>query len=180
MILEDLQFKVPEKLFAPAESLHLTGELAKDAVSIGPDTYAFCQPITWEADVTNTGNALLISGTAQGAAECECSRCLEKCTYNLEGEIEAYYLLPHQEEEEDQEGEEEFEMLFEDGVIDLESLIVSSLILDMPVQPLCEDECLGLCPECGANLNTEQCECADSKTVDPTNPFAVLAGLKFD
>ena len=49
------------------------------------------------------------------------------------------------------------------------------IILMMPLKPLCDETCKGLCPRCGANLNREACTCS-TDTVN--SPFAVLAKLK--
>ena len=59
--------------------------------------------------------------------------------------------------------------------VDLESLLREQIILMMPLKPLCDENCKGLCPHCGANLNRETCTCS-TDTVN--SPFAVLAKLK--
>lgn len=180
MILDDLLYKVPDKLFAPAESLHVSGTVEKDAFTVGPDTFALAQPITWEADVTNTGNALLVAGKAYAEVTCACARCLEECEYILDGDIEAYYLIPGEEDTLSEDEEEEFDVLPEDDVVNFEDLIMGALILEIPVLPLCDDDCKGLCPDCGVNLNNSECICSGETKVDPLNPFAALAGLSFD
>jgi uncharacterized protein len=45
---------------------------------------------------------------------------------------------------------------------------------------LCEEDCKGLCPTCGADLNEGPCACDSSDDIDPDNPFAVLRNLKFN
>ena len=104
-------------------------------------------------------------------------------TVDFSGDIEGYFLIDadYQQEFDDDEddlGEDEFDVLPDDHVIDILPLIKAALIVDAPDQPLCKDDCAGLCPQCGANLNEGDCGCDDP--IDPTNPVAVLAGLKFD
>ncbi len=60
--------------------------------------------------------------------------------------------------------------------VDLESLLREQIILMMPLKPLCDEDCKGLCPRCGANLNREACTCSSRRIVN--SPFAVLAKLK--
>ena len=60
-------------------------------------------------------------------------------------------------------------------VVDLESLLREQIILMLPLKPLCDENCKGLCPHCGANLNREKCTC---KTDAVDSPFAQLAKLK--
>jgi uncharacterized protein len=51
-------------------------------------------------------------------------------------------------------------------MLDLSDVIRQYLLTDQPIKPLCEDGCLGLCPECGVNLNEEECKC-NAAPVDP-------------
>jgi len=57
--------------------------------------------------------------------------------------------------------------------LDLEPIVRDACILDLPLAPLCRDDCKGLCPECGANRNRESCSCATS--ADPR--WAALASV---
>ena len=60
-------------------------------------------------------------------------------------------------------------------IVDLESILREQIILMLPLKPLCDETCKGLCPHCGANLNHETCTCS-TDAVD--SPFARLAKLK--
>jgi len=51
--------------------------------------------------------------------------------------------------------------------LDLGDLIVQEILLDLPMQPLCDEECQGLCPRCGALKGSEQCACSENKNLDP-------------
>ena len=80
-------------------------------------------------------------------------------------------------------GWDEFDVLPADKVIDLEPLITAALLLEFPLIPLCDEECKGLCPQCGANLNEGPCGCepaADDDDDMPPNPFAALKDFPFD
>jgi uncharacterized protein len=59
------------------------------------------------------------------------------------------------------------------GLLDLAPLVRDACILELPLAPLCSEDCRGLCPECGVNRNIEQCACAPGG--DPR--WAVLASL---
>lgn len=182
------KIKVPAELFSLAESSRFEGELFLPKLVAGPDEYAFGGPIAWVVDVTNTGSALLIAGHARATAEVACSRCLEDVSVSFDGGIEGYFLIggsdaePFEGREEDL-GEDEFDVLPDDHVIDLEPLIIAALLVDAPEQPLCRDDCAGLCPNCGANLNEGDCGCGgDAGLADfdrESNPFSVLADFKF-
>ncbi len=59
--------------------------------------------------------------------------------------------------------------------IDLADVLSEQLRLQLPFQPLCQEDCKGMCPQCGADLNVGRCACAK---VNPTHPFAALRKLK--
>lgn len=175
-----IPLQIPEQLFMVAETMHFQGTYQIDQVQVGPDQYAFEGPVSWEAQITNTGEALLVTGTAKATVAAECARCLEKVSLDLEGEIEGYFLLGEDAEEPEDMDEDEFDTLSEDGVLNMEPLVMAALLLEVPLIPLCNEDCAGLCAQCGANLNQQQCGCQPEPEPEKQNPFAVLAGLNFD
>ena len=181
------QIKIPAELFALAESSHFEGTLDLPVLEAGPDDYDFTEPVEWSVEVTNTGTALLVEGSAWGVGTCACSRCLEDVSYDFQGEIEGYYLIEgvgDQDDDEDDEFDDEFDVLPADHLIDLAPLICAALVVDAPVMPLCREDCAGLCPQCGANLNEGDCGCGPDEDLvafeAEANPFAALADFKFE
>ena len=181
--------KIPAELFALAESSRFEGTLDMPLMVVGPDDYVFDAPVTWFVDVTNTGSALLVEGRAQGSARCACSRCLEDVVCDFDGEIEGYFVMQagdvdFDEDDDEAPGEDEFDVLPADHIIDLEPLIRAALMVEAPGMPLCREDCAGLCPVCGANLNEGDCGCGPDKDVADfnaqANPFSVLADFKFE
>ena len=57
-------------------------------------------------------------------------------------------------------------ILLEDSKLDMDELVVSDILLELPLKILCKDDCKGLCPICGQNLNEKVCSCKD-KQLDP-------------
>jgi len=181
--MESIRIEIPNELFAPAESSHFEGEAHIEVLKAGPDLYSFAQPLSWQAEITNTGDALLVMGTVEGEAVTSCARCLEDVAMPFVGEIEGYFLINEAEFDKPEDvAEEEFELLGADNTIDTMPLITAALLLEVPLVPLCDDECKGMCLQCGANLNTEECGCAEKEEeeLDSDNPFAALKALKFD
>ena len=184
--------KIPAELFALAESSHYEGEIDLPLLQVGPDDYTFSAPLPWSVDVTNTGSALLVAGSVTGEATCACARCLDDVSYSLQGEIEGYFLIEgayaqggdDEGWDEDEPGEDEFDVLPADHVIDLEPLIRAALMVEAPNVPLCREDCAGLCPSCGANLNEGPCGCGLDEALEDfdraANPFAALADFKFE
>ena len=148
-------------------------------LSAGVDEYRFAEPLRWQADITNTGGALLVTGTVEGRAATACARCLEEAAFDVVGEIEGYFLISGAEAELDDIEEDEFDVLPESEVLDMAPLIEAALVLEMPLVPLCDEECKGLCPRCGQNRNEGECACEAPEDAAP-NPFAALEGYRFD
>lgn len=190
----DLIIQLSSDMFAPAAMAHHEGTCQLDVLKSGPDLYTFEGPLSWQVDITNTGDAFLVTGTVEGDAKTACARCMGDADVPLFGEIEGYFVTSptepaEYEEDEDSDAsagmdEAEFDILPDDNKIDLEPLILSALLLDVPLVPLCDDDCKGLCPVCGANLNDEACGCSqaaeDEAAPNPDNPFAALKDLKLD
>lgn len=175
--MDDKRIFIPNELFAPAESSHFEGTYDLQTLTAGPDTYTFDGPVDWSIDVTNTGDAFLLTGTVSADAKTACARCCEDAEVSLFGEIEGYFLIADEGAVPDEMEEDEFEVLPADHYIDLEPLIVSALLVEIPLIPLCQEDCKGLCPDCGANLNDGPCGCTHDDDAAAGNPFAVLKNL---
>lgn len=173
--------QIPEALLETAETRHFEGTLEMAELAAGPDAYTFAAPISWSVEATNTGDAILVQGTARAEAVTQCARCLEEVSYDMEGDIEGYFVIGAEEEAEapeDLEGDE-FDFLPENRKIDLVPLVVAALLLEVPLVPLCADDCKGLCSQCGANLNEGDCGCAKQQPDVEKSPFAALKDFDF-
>ncbi|MEG0071973.1 MAG: DUF177 domain-containing protein [Raoultibacter sp.] len=178
-------FIVPAELFAAAESSSVSGTYDLPLFKAGPDLYSFSAPLSWQISITNTGGALLVIGTVEGVATTSCARCMEPVEIAMMGEIEGYYLTSAEEAPGmDDIEEDEFEVLGANNTIDFEPLIRAAILLECPLVPLCGDDCKGLCPTCGKNLNEGECDCAPvtdgEGAVVRENPFAVLKDYPFE
>ncbi len=176
--MQPLRIPIPKELFSPAEMMHVDESIDADAITAGPDTVSFPGPLHVVADITNTGNAFLITGHVTGVGKTACARCLEDTEFEIDGILEGYFLVSSDTEAPDDMEADEFDVLSDDKVIDLTPLIESAILLDLPRVPLCSDDCKGLCPICGTNLNVQTCDC---KVDEPssTNPFSVLKDIEF-
>ena len=183
--MADTIVDIPEGLFDSQESASFSGTMELPELTSGPDVYTFAQPLSWQVLVVNSGEKrLLVTGTVTGTAEATCGRCLDTFELPLNGEIEGFWLMedPGENLPEDL-AEDEFEVVGEDRQMDLSSFIQAAIVLALPFVPLCREDCKGLCPHCGKNLNDGPCDCPASEEEDdginPNNPFAVLKGMQF-
>lgn len=84
-----------------------------------------------------------------------CSRCLEEAEYPIDMEAEVVLLT-----EDTVSWEDEYDsFIIENDEIDLIDIATLEILQEMLVQPLCGEDCQGICPSCGKNLNTEECNC---------------------
>ena len=136
-----------------------------------PDSdYRVAAPVELVLDVQRLADhAYGLSGQARTRLEVECSRCVEPFEVPVDAAFELRY-VPQSEnagEGEVEVGEEDLVTAFyRDGMVDLIDLLREQFLLALPMKPLCRDDCRGLCPECGTNLNKTQCHCAP-KWEDP-------------
>jgi len=143
---------------------------------VGGDAFTVVSPVmlTFDIDRQEPGR-YRIAGHVNGELSLACVRCLEPFTMPVAGSFDLRY-VPRSEnagEGEREVGEDDLTTAFyEDDQIDLSELIAEQLHLALPMKPLCSETCKGLCPHCGANLNTETCDCSE-KWEDPR-----LAALK--
>ena len=113
--MDAVKFEVPPELFVTTESSSFAGQLALGTLEAGPDTYTFSQPVDWNVTVTNTGDALLVMGSARGTATVACARCLDDFQVDLNGEVEGYFLLSEDGPAPEDMDDDEFEVLGADN-----------------------------------------------------------------
>jgi uncharacterized protein len=101
---------------------------------------------------------VLVTGTALVTVVGECSRCLEPLRFDREVDLQELYEYPDTDARgrtiEDADDEDELPKI-EGDYLDLEPTLRDAVVLALPLQPLCQPDCAGLCAECGVNLNEQ-------------------------
>jgi uncharacterized protein len=143
----------------------------------------YVAPIRGRVTITNSGRVLLVRGFVDTVVSLECARCLASIRQPVHAILEEQYSLSEVENAvyhdvapaivQDEENEVP-PGLFDGNVINLNVLIRQAVILNMPLQPLCREDCAGLCPTCGKNLNEGHCSCPPVTT---GRPLAALGDL---
>lgn len=142
----------------------------------------FVAPLVIGLKVYRIGEMVEVEGTVQSRVRLACGRCLVEYEEPLSSRFALTFAreLPEiggesEEEEVELEAEEMGLILFAGDEIDLCEALAEQVIMALPMRPLCQSGCRGLCPQCGANLNEVDCGC-----VPPVfNPkFAALKDLK--
>ncbi len=144
-------------------------------------------PLRLSCEVHRIGDDVFIEGLAEGEVELECGRCLERYRQGLS---EGFRLVLEPAGDRVPTDPEGVLALSRDGVclgdeleagwyqgreIDLSAIFVEVVSLALPVNPLCREDCVGLCQHCGVNRTLVKCTCDETRK---DSPFAVLAGLR--
>ena len=117
---------------------------------------------------------VLVTGTATAELEGECVRCLEPIHDSVEVDIQELFVYDDPDRGGPVDDEGEGVSRLEDDLIDLEPLLRDAVVLALPRQPLCRDDCPGLCVECGARLADDP----DHRHEDQIDPrWAALGDL---
>jgi uncharacterized protein len=145
------------------------------------------EPIVFRLEAHRMGEDVALEGRAEGVFELQCSRCLARYRHVLS---EPFRLILEPAGDRSPADPEAAEALADDGVclgdeieagwfrgneIHLRAFLREVIALALPVKPLCDEDCAGLCPHCGIELGVERCGCREAKS---DSPFAALAALR--
>jgi uncharacterized protein len=125
-----------------------------------------------------TSQGIEVTGSIRATVALPCARCLKECTVPIVSEFKEYFILPrYAPTDEDIElGRDDLDVSFlpAEGV-ELSDIVEEQMWLNIPMKPLCNTDCKGLCSICGADLNSGECGC-DRSVSDPR--FAALKDFK--
>lgn len=151
-----------------AEVFHYDLKEAFPPLQIGTDLLTYKEPVHVQLQVSSTGKSLLVRGQIHACLNVECSRCLKKFTYPMDLPYEDEWVVAAQATEEQKEDD----FVFAKDEIEIGERITEQIILALPMKFLCSEDCRGLCPKCGQDLNLQECSCPRDD-IDPR--FAKLA-----
>jgi uncharacterized protein len=136
------------------------------------------EPPLVDGRAIRAGQDIRLRGEIKARINATCDRCLKEVMIPVEIPFDLFYAPA--EAARDQAGERELHerdldfAVYENDQIDLDELLLEQLELSLPSRVLCREDCRGLCLQCGADLNVEQCEC--KAQIDPR--WRALADLK--
>ncbi|MDG9724021.1 YceD family protein [Streptomyces sp. DH41] len=116
-------------------------------------------PMELDLRLESVMEGVLVTGTARAKAKGECVRCLEPLEQQLAADFQEMFSYPDADdrgrpvaEPADDAEEDEDRLFVEDGLIGLEPVLRDAVVLALPMQPVCQEDCPGLCSECGVRL----------------------------
>lgn len=125
----------------------------------------FKEPISLQAKAVNRAGVVTLNCTYDYTLHLVCDRCLTTITRGVTQNADHTVVRTLNNSEDD-----DF-LLVADGIVELTELATNDIILELPGKFLCSEDCKGLCPVCGQDLNHGGCDC-ETKTIDPR--FAAL------
>lgn len=180
--MQPVIFALDERLANPGDTLPWAGHLDETGYTLGQD-FTLPGGIDFDIALTNAGEGILASGILRAHVKGTCDRCLEDAEFDVSAEVDEYYLFEEPEHVEGEDDDVEFSLVSEDHTIDLSDAFLSALVMETPFVVLCREDCKGLCPVCGANLNEGDCGHAaelearrEAERLE-SSPFSALAGL---
>ena len=135
------------------------------------DTIAYIRPVSFSGTYMLADETVIVRGIARAVIESPCARCLAATETSVEAEVEEAFIRDKGEERE----ADDDQYMYSGHVLELDEAVRTALLLEMPSRVLCKEDCRGLCCQCGADLNINECSC--QKDLTHRNPFSALASL---
>ena len=124
--------------------------------------------VTLSGNFSAAGKSVLIEGQLTAAANARCAKCLSPAHVDVTVPFREIFV-------QDGDPEDPDKFAFEGYSLDLSHLTLSLALLELPLRFLCGEDCKGLCPVCGTNLNKQTCTCR--KEMQLKHPFEALQHL---
>lgn len=159
-----------------SEPLRFRETIQLDPERVDADQVATPLEVTLEGAIRRAGDGFLVDGHVTAEGELRCVRCLEPVAWRISEGLNLQLVRTVPAEEDVELSDEDLEASFIDSEeLDIEDLAAEQVSLGLPMHVVCDANCAGLCPSCGANLNhPDACECEPE--ADPR--WAALADLK--
>jgi uncharacterized protein len=191
MTKEKQSFPVSVDAIDPDEGMEIDERRPFDFFFSEEDGVNAVSEVEIRLSLTKSGDEIFAGGLLSGTIRLQCSRCLENFDFLVEAPVEAPFFpadIPgartaaagHAKKAADQDEDEipadEGDVNYYSGdALNLYNVMRDQVFLALPLKPLCKEDCKGLCPKCGKDLNEGPCGCKEQK---PDPRLAVLKKLK--
>ena len=147
----------------PEGSNYSFSELAPD-LELAEVGYEFPDPIEVELIASKSGDEIIVQGRIKTVAEMECSRCLDVYEMDINQKLQFVIQLLDSSKLQPSTDDDFVILPKTTGEYDITDRVREAIILELPLKPLCSENCRGLCPMCGTNLNESECDCTPDKS----------------
>ena len=140
-------------------SVKFSGDTEMGSFDFCGSPIAFDGPVSVNGTVLNIGGTIEITADIKGSFVTQCSRCCDDITESLEGQL--FESVKNDFSDADVEC-----LVMSGSVLDIDGAVRACVFDNIPLKFLCSEDCKGLCPSCGTNLNRIKCDC-DNTEYDP-------------
>lgn len=167
-----LEFRVNSFRDGDRVPIDLVVDAAEAELTDLDDDVRVTTPITLNGHAYRDDEDVMVTLRASAGATMLCGRCANDVLDTLAADLYVMY-RPESERPDFLDGEEEVGLgYYEGGIIDIREDVRRYLLLEIPLWPVCDEDCKGLCATCGANLNDDACACGSSDDGTPRTPLA--------
>lgn len=168
-----MELRVAAALKQPGEIFEAAMEQAFAPERYGGREIAFAAPVKLGFRYAFDGKAFSLTGSVEFALSLRCARCNEAFVQTLSIPLEERFVKGSA------ANDEEDSYAFDGDTLFLDQMVLDALFLHLPLQSVCGEDCRGLCPVCGVDLNKSQCVCAAEQVENPS-PLSALGELLND
>ena len=178
-----------DRLAEAGDSYAFVGTINVSTFNMGDREFRLPEGMSYDLMLTNAGEGILATGILRAKVQGTCDRCLDDAEFDIAGEVDEYFLFHEPDPgvmEEDEEEGPDFSLVGADSTIDLTDALTAAFVMEVPYVVLCKEDCAGLCPVCGENLNHVDCghaaqlEREEDERRMASSPFAALRELNFE
>lgn len=155
----------------------IDGVIAPDDPLWADTGVALLEPLRAELRGSEVGEGVLVRGRVHGRLAQQCRRCLAPVEWVLDDAVDMLFESISDEEEQAELAGEVYPLPARGDLVDLGPPLREQVLLRVPAFVLCDEECRGLCPQCGADRNRSDCACVPAEA---ESPWQALKKLKFD
>lgn len=164
-----MRIQVTTQMKTPGNTGAFQGEYLWQETEFNGQTVAFASPLTVHGTCVYDGEGFTVRGEASTLLKSVCAKCAKP--------FDEPFGFAFEERFEKSGSEDDGIYAYEGEELDLSTMLRDNVFLHLPISSVCSEDCKGLCPLCGCDRNTAQCDCALQREDDSDNPFAALGAL---
>ena len=134
------------------------------------EEFKFPDGLCVKGKITNNTKSLHLRAKVTGDVVVRCARCLKEMKESVDFDISEILVR----EDAENTSPDDDVVVFSGHTLDIDDIVINNFLMNISAKFLCKDDCKGLCPKCGKDLNESECNCSDDE-IDPR--WAALAEI---
>ena len=141
--------------------IDINGDVEMSDTNFLGEMYHFNEPVKVSGSVSNNGKSLILKANCTGHMTTQCARCMKDIVVDIDFDIDENLA-----QDDGSVSSDDDVILFEDVKIDIDDIVANNFLMNVEGKYLCSEDCKGLCPVCGKDLNEGDCGC-DTTYINP-------------